>query len=125
MVSTSGNQKGGGYGSRQHVEKPIRTGSGSRGTNPGGVGQLGQKQGSHVTRGQESDYRGDPLHSGRSFQPVKFGNEVALNVGKGGPGTGREVMRSGGQGTHGAVNAGNAPAKNRDILSDYGPDYRK
>jgi hypothetical protein len=25
MVSKSGNQKGGGYGSRQHVEKPIRT----------------------------------------------------------------------------------------------------
>jgi len=28
MVSTSGNQKGGGYGSRQHVEN-VRTGSGS------------------------------------------------------------------------------------------------
>jgi hypothetical protein len=56
MVSRSGNQKGGGYGSRQHVEKPIRTGSGSRGTNPGGVGQLGQMQGSHVTRGEESNY---------------------------------------------------------------------
>src|SRR6516165_6976222 len=87
MVRTGGNQKGGGYGRRQHVERPIRTGTGSRSTNPGGVGQLGQMQGSHVTRGEESNYRGDALHSGRSFQPVKFGNEVALNVGKGGCGT--------------------------------------
>jgi hypothetical protein len=86
---------------------------------------FGQMQGSHVTRGEESSYRGEPLHNNRSFQPVKFGNEVALNVGKGGPGTGREVMRSGGQGLHGAVGPGNAPAKNRDILSDYGPDYRR
>jgi hypothetical protein len=38
------NQKGGGYGSRQHVEKPIRTGAGSRSTNPGGVGQLGKSK---------------------------------------------------------------------------------
>jgi hypothetical protein len=126
MVSTSGNQKGGGYGSRQHVEKPVRTGTGSRGTNPGGVGQLGQSQGSHVTRGQESSYRGEPLHSGRSFQPVPFGNEVALNVGKGGCGTGRTLYgQSGSQGLHGGVAPGNAPAKNRDILSDYGPDYRR
>src|SRR6516165_2374502 len=95
------NQKGGGYGSRQHVEKPIRTGSGSRSTNPGGVGQLGEKQGSHITRHSDSNYRGEPLHGGRSFQPVKFGNEVALNVGKGGPGTGRDVHACGSQGNHG------------------------
>jgi hypothetical protein len=120
-----GNQKGGGYGSRQHVEKPIRTGTGSRGTNPGGVGQLGQMQGSHVTRGQESNYRGDPLHSGRSFQPVKFGNEVALNVGKGGCGTGRTIYKTGSQGMQGSTNPGNPRPQGRDILSSYGPDYRK
>jgi hypothetical protein len=125
MVSTSGNQKGGGYGSRQHVEKPVRTGTGSRSTNPGGVGQLGNMQGSHVTRGEESSYRGDPLHSGRSFQPVKFGNEVALNVGKGGCGTGRTVYASGSQGLQGTTNPGNAPTKTRDTLSEYGPDYRR
>jgi hypothetical protein len=122
MVSKSGNQPGGGYGSRQHVEKPIRTGSGSRGTNPGGVGQLGQIQGSHVTRGEESNYRGDPLHSGRSFQPVPFGNEVALNVGGGGPGKGRDVHASGSQGVHGGTNPGNPRPQGRDILSSYGPE---
>src|SRR6516225_3651806 len=118
-----GNQKGGGYGSRQHVEKPIRTGTGSRGTNPGGVGQLGQMQGSHVTRGQESNYRGDPLHSGRSFQPVKFGNEVALNVGKGGCGTGRTIYKTGSQGMQGTTNPGNPrPVPARHVIESYGPE---
>jgi hypothetical protein len=122
MVSKSGNQKGGGYGSRQHVEKPIRTGSGSRGTNPGGVGQLGNMQGSHVTRGEESNYRGDPLHGGRSFQPVKFGNEVALNVGKGGCGTGRTIYKTGSQGMQGGTNPGSPRPQQGDILRQYGPE---
>jgi hypothetical protein len=123
----SGNQKGGGYGSRQHVETTVRTGTGSRGANPGGVGQLGQKQGDHVTRGGSSDYRGDPLHSGRSFNPVKFGNEIATNVGKGGPGTGRNLYgQSGSQGCHGQPASGNPrPTPDRHIISSYGPDYRR
>jgi hypothetical protein len=82
-------------------------------------------QGSHVTRGEESNYRGEPLHNDRSFQPVKFGNEVALNVGKGGCGTGRTIYKTGSQGMQGNVAAGNPPAKNKDILSSYGPDYRR
>jgi hypothetical protein len=36
--------------------------------NPGGVGQLGNSQGSHVTRGEDSDYRGDPLRGGRGYK---------------------------------------------------------
>jgi hypothetical protein len=36
--------------------------------NPGGVGQLGQMQGSHVTSDRDSDYRGDPLKGGRGFK---------------------------------------------------------
>jgi hypothetical protein len=123
MVSKGGNQVAGGWRSRQHVETKVRTGSGSRSTNPGGVGQLGNLQGSHVTRGQDSSYRGDPLHSGRSFQPVPFGNQVALNVGGGGPGKGREVMASGSQGTHGATNPGNPrPVPSRHIIESYGPE---
>jgi hypothetical protein len=117
---------GGGYGSRPHVEKSVRTGTGSRSARPGGVGQIGQMQGSHVTRGEESSYRGEPLHNDRSFQPVKFGNEVALNVGKGGPGTGRETFRTGGQGCHGQPASGNPPAvPDRHLLSSFGPDYHR
>jgi hypothetical protein len=125
MVSKSGNQKGGGFGSRQHVETKVRTGTGSRATTPGYVGQLGNKQGDHVTRGGSSGYRGEPMHSGRSFQPVPFGNEVALNVGKGGCGTGRTIYKTGSQGMAGQPAAGNPPAQRGDILSQYGPDYRR
>jgi hypothetical protein len=123
----SGHRPGGGIASKQHVQIPVRTGSGSRGTNPGGVGQLGNKQGSHVTRGEESSYRGEPLHRGPSFQKTMFGNQKALDVGKGGLGTGRTLYgQAGSQGTHGATNPGNPrPASDRHILSSYGPDYRR
>src|SRR5262249_47401083 len=108
----------------QVTERPVKTGAGSRAATPGGVGQLGQRQGSPVTRVEESNYRGEPLHSGRSFQPVKFGNEVALNVGKGGCGTGRtNYGQSGSQGVHGATNPGAPrPVPNRHIIETYGPE---
>src|SRR5262249_6256060 len=105
---------GGGYGSRQHVEKAVKTGTGSRSARPAGVSQLGQMQGDHVTThgGGKTDYTGERLHNPeRNFQPVPFGNAVALNVGKGGCGTGRTIHSSGSQGTHGAVNPGNPPPK--------------
>jgi hypothetical protein len=117
MMKGSG---GGGYGSRPHVEKSVRTGTGSRGTHPGGVAQLGQHVGDKATHGNSkgTGYRGEPLHNNRSFQPVKFGNEVALNVGKGGCGTGRTIYSSGSQ-SHGATNPGNPrPNTYRDALEN-------
>jgi hypothetical protein len=49
---------------------------------------------------------------------VKFGNEVALNVGKGGCGTGRTIYASGsqsGSGGHGSANPGSPrPNPRRD-----------
>ena len=109
---------GGGYHSRQHVEKSVKTGSGSRSTNPGGVGQLGQMQGSHVTRGEDSPYRGDPLHSGRSFQPTPFGNEVAATTvcGVGGSHTIYSAGSQSGSSGHGQPAAGNPRPQARDIL---------
>ena len=97
-----GHRPGGGIASRVNVSPQVRVGSGSHSTRAGGVGQLGQKQGSHVTSHDESDYRGEPLHGGRSFQPVPFGNQLALNVKGGGPGAGRTLHgQSGSQGCHG------------------------
>src|SRR5215472_1093269 len=98
---------GGGYGSRPHVEKSVKTGTGSRGTHPGGVAQLGQHVGDKATHGNSkgTGYRGEPLHNNKSFQPTPFGNEIAANT-VCGPGGSREVMRSGGQGLHGDVNPG-------------------
>jgi hypothetical protein len=117
MVSTSGNQKGGGYGSRQHVEKPVRSGAGSRSARPAGVAQIGVSWGSHVTdRSETSRYSGERLHNDRSFQPTPFGNEIAART-QCGPGGSREVMPAGGQGTHGSV-AGERPAPARRILNN-------
>jgi hypothetical protein len=76
-------------------------------------------QGSHVTRGEDSSYRGDPFYRGKGYAtPVGPTDNVAA-VGVGG---GRKVYASGSQGMTGNVAPGNAPAKNRDILSSYGPE---
>jgi hypothetical protein len=118
----------GGPKSRNIVEPRVRTGTGSHSARPAGVAQLGQKQGSHTTNQRtESDYRGERLHNpSKDFQPVKFGNEVALNVGKGGCGTGRTLYgQAGSQGMHGQPASGNPQPQQGDILSQYGPDYRK
>ena len=121
MVSTSGNQKGGGFGSKQHVEKPVRTGTGSRNARPAGVSQFGYSYGDHTTnRPGSSGYTGEKLHgpADRNFQPTKFGNEVALNVGKGGCGTGRTIHATGSQGSHGATNPGSPRPQGRGILTN-------
>jgi hypothetical protein len=97
---------GGGYGSSVVVQPPVKTGSGSRSARPAGVAQIGNAWGDHVTNQGKTNYSGERLHNDRSFQPVKFGNEVALNVGGGGPGKGRTVMPSGQQATHGPVAPG-------------------
>jgi hypothetical protein len=75
MVSRSGNQKGGGYGSRQHVEKPVRTGSGSHSTRPAGATNIGLMYGTHSTnQRREGDFRGG------NFVSEFDGLEVALGV---------------------------------------------
>jgi hypothetical protein len=67
-----------------------------------------------------SGYTGERLHhDNRTFQPVPFGNSVALNVGKGGCGTGRTIYASGSQGTQGSVNPGSPrPNTHRDALEN-------
>jgi hypothetical protein len=107
----SGHKAAGGIHSNKRVDVGQKLGSGAHGIRPAHVSQTGsaidpKSREPRETKAPES----------------RFGNEVALNVGGGGPGVGREVFRSGAQGQHGPVNPGNAPAKNRDILSDYGPE---
>jgi hypothetical protein len=115
----SGLRPGGGIASKQHVSVAVRTGRGSKGVSPGWVGQKGQLQGDHVTnQGRSTGYKGEEKFTGKNFQPVKFGNEVALNVGKGGVGTGRTLYgQSGSQGTHGAV-AGSPRPAGRGIMNN-------
>ena len=98
-----GHKPGGGIASRVNVQPSVRTGSGSKGISPGWVGQKGQMQGNKITHVQgTTNYTGEKKFTGQNFNPVPYGNQVALNVGQGGPGKGREVMRTGSQGVHGA-----------------------
>jgi hypothetical protein len=58
---------------------------------PGGVGQYGQMQGSHVTRGEESNYRGDPDRIGKGYEPPVGPSQQS------GVGGGRKLYPSGSQ----------------------------
>jgi hypothetical protein len=48
-----------------------------------------------------------------------LGNKVARNVAGGGPGAGRDVQRSGSQGTHGSVNPGSPRPGPSPSTDDY------
>jgi hypothetical protein len=114
---TKGHKPAGGIKSRVNVSPGVRTGSGSKGISEGWVGQKGQPVGNHITDDKNTGYTGEKKFTGQNFQPVKFGNEVALNVGKGGCGTGRTIYASGSQGTQGSVNPGNPrPNPQHDAL---------
>ena len=68
--------------------------AGSRSTNavnPGAVDRLGQQ----VVFTKPAPPMQTPVQAA-----VPLGNELALNVGGGGPGTGRKVMPTGSQGQH-------------------------
>jgi hypothetical protein len=69
--------------------------------------------------GQSTSFPKPPLMKGTAPQ-VELGNALATNVGAGGPGQGRTVMRGGSQGTHGPTTG--SVQQGRDILSEYGPE---
>jgi hypothetical protein len=122
----TGHQPGGGLKSRNVVETPVRTGTGSRSARPAGVSQFGYSVADHVTNQLGStNYKGEPLHgpSDRNFQPTKFGNEIALNVKGGGPGTGRTIYKTGTQQQYGS--GGPEKPQGREILGAYGPESKR
>ena len=124
---TKRSNAGGGFGSRVVVEKPVRTGKGGRGVSPAGVSQIGSQMGNHATERPQLltksviDIYGGPTPAGNT---VPFGNAKALDVGKGGVGTGREIIgKSGTQGMHGKPNPGNPmPGRGTDLIGQFGPD---
>jgi hypothetical protein len=112
---------GGGIQSSKRVEVPIRTGAPSaRVGNVRGVSQLGASQGGRLRQegSHTSKPTGSPVFDGTKASPVMLGNEKALDVQGGGPGKGRTVMPSGGQGVHGPV-AGTREPFGRNIWSEY------
>jgi hypothetical protein len=105
-MAKSGNQ---GIQSSKLVRPGVRTGAAREGFNAGYAGQIGAALGSHASdSGKVLTKAPVPM---RTAAPVaaaaKLGNEVAKNVGAGGPGTGRTVMATGSQGQHGPA-AGSA-----------------
>ena len=113
---------GGGPGSRVNKSIPVRTGAPARGISPGAVSQFGSSVGNKVTDGGKVAYRGERYLEGKTPAGgnVPLGNQVATNVGKGGPGTGRTVMRSGSQ--QGMPVTPRAIGPTRDTLAEFGAD---
>jgi hypothetical protein len=101
-------------GGRTPTEQRVRTGGAAKGVNPGYADQLGQRllHDAHRTPMREQAPHG---------ASIPLGNQVALNVGKGGPGAGRTIHTRGSQGHHGPANPGSSPPA-RDILSEFGKE---
>jgi len=118
-------KSGGGITSNKLVHPGVRTGAPREGINPGYAGQIGGALGNKVmNQGKPVTGAAEPMYGVAPYKSA-LGNEVAGNVGKGGPGTGRTVHRSGSQAQHGAA-TGNVgkPSLPADILSHYGPERR-
>jgi hypothetical protein len=121
----SGIGSGGGIGMNKHRDvRAPKAEPRARSINPSAVAQLGTHVGDKVTHVKGSTgYRGEPLVRGSGYSPPQGPTD---NVAACGVGGGRTLYgQSGSQGMHGQPAPGNAPAKNHDILNDFGPDYRK
>lgn len=112
---TMGNKVSGGIGSRNVNPQGVRNGAPARGINPAAVAQLGGVYGDHATdHTKVLPYRGESYLVGKTPAgggAVPLGNQLATNVGKGGCGTGREVMARGSQSTYGSPAPGNPQPK--------------
>src|SRR5215471_296120 len=111
---------GGGIQSNKNVKVGVQTGGPNRAINSAYPSQLGAHFGNHSEKGDTGKTGAVKMEAGSAL-PSKLGNELATNVGQGGPGTGRTVYRSGYQALHGAAVQGSTP-KPVDILNQYGSD---
>ena len=114
---------GGGYGSRVVTQPSVKTGPASTNKiSERGVSQIGAAQGSRLKDGSYTTVNSAVSARAGTMPQVELGNKVALNVvGKAAPGAGREVHRSGSQGTHGSVVQGSAP-QGRPIWPEFPPE---
>jgi hypothetical protein len=114
---------GGGIQSSKLVRVGVNAGpSNSRIIDPRGVSQLGYSPGSTIRKGggYTAENSALPMLQG-TMKQVPLGNQLATNVGKGSPGAGRQVYKSGYQSLHGQPVQGSTPQP-KDILSAFGPD---
>jgi hypothetical protein len=96
------------------VHKPVVTGRDARGMSPGRTGQYGASLGNHAEHGRtKGDAREAPFTAPPHNAGQRQGNEQTMDT-VGALGKGRNVMKSGSQSTHGAVNPGNPPPSRAD-----------
>jgi hypothetical protein len=124
MKGNSGMRRtGGGINSRVNKSVGVRNGAPARGVSPKGVSQIGQGMGDHAT-GSGKILRGGAERLVQGVGPaggsVPLGNEVARNVGKGGPGAGRTIHKTGSQ--QGMPVTPRPIGPTRDTFSEFGPD---
>jgi hypothetical protein len=100
-------------GGKTPVRQSTRVGAAAQGVSPKYVSQIGT-----AVDPKAVEPRRAPMPAGGA---VPLGNAKALDVGRGGVGTGRTIHRSGSQGVHGQVNPGSSPPA-RDILASFGPE---
>jgi hypothetical protein len=113
---------GGGLTLNKNVRPSVRTGSAATGVRPGYPDLLGNMRGSHVTDGRDLSAKLTPMQTVKppAGGGQMLGNQKALDVGKGGPGTGRVVMATGSQKQYGAANPGERkPISGPDPLSPW------
>jgi hypothetical protein len=105
----------GGQGSNKHVRVTPAVGSSqTRKTNPATAGDFGKSIGNHVMNAGNHGtiQRKDPPLHVPAQAPSRLGNDLALNVGRGGPGAGRfnhgpsgsQGMHQGGSNPQGTIN---------------------
>ena len=117
MKMAKGNQ---GIRSKNLVHKPVRTGAERRHIQKAGVAQLGQMQGSHVTHGGDTGYRGIGLIGPKHPISEPLGNEVAAKT-VCGPGGSRTIYKTGFQTQTGAANPGQPMTPRGEIFPGFGP----
>jgi hypothetical protein len=113
-MKKSGTGSGGGLGSRNVKEVPMRTGKPAYGVGPGWASQLGSNIGNHATEsGRNLPYRGEKMHDGLTPAGgrVKLGNEVSAATKCGVGGSRTLYGQSGSQRTYGPTAPGNPQPK--------------
>ena len=108
-----------GIQSSKLVRPPARDGKPAMGVRPGYPDTLGNMRGSHVTDKGDLPAKPTPMQTVKPPISVPLGNELATNVGAGGPGKGRTVMATGSQQMHGAPNPGNRTVSGPDPLAPW------
>jgi hypothetical protein len=118
----SGVGSGGGYRTNKHSDtRAPKVEPKAYAKRPAGSAGIGTMYGDHSThRGSSTGFKGEKLAGGRGYEPPGMISDPVKAVGVGG---GRKVYGSGSQSQYGS---GGAPKPaGREILSEFGPDYRK